>query len=167
MPKPPTPAQSISNSSARATRIIAVSLALAFLLLIASFMIMPLIAHHDIRLNAVGPVGRSVGAERGGLVIQGTANIWEVRGQMTQNANDGVTFAFRLIGPTGQPAPPDLALSLSLERPDGTHPSQPLALQQAGMGAYVATGTLPQDGKWQLKMVFPEVVASFEFDRLP
>lgn len=167
MTKPPAPARPGSTGDVRATRIIAIALATAFLLLIAAFMLMAFTAHSDIRLNAVGPVGRTAGAERGGLVFQGTANIWEVRGQMTQNSADGITFAFNLIGPTGQPPPPELALALFLERPDSAQTGLPLPLRQTGLGAYQASGTLPAAGQWRLKMVFPEVVAFFDFDRLP
>ena len=50
-------------------------------------------------------------AERGGVVCHGTANIWEVRGRLTQDAERQANFAIDLVGPTGQPAPADLALS--------------------------------------------------------
>lgn len=167
MTKPHSPTRPGSTGDVRATRIIAIALATAFLLLIAAFMLMAFTAQSDIRLNAVGPVGRTAGAERGGLVFHGTANIWEVRGQMTQDAADGITFAFNLIGPTGQPPPPELALTLSLERLDGAQAGLPLLLRQTGLGAYEARGTLSTAGQWRLKMVFPEVVAFFDFDRLP
>lgn len=163
-PPPPHPG---ARGDARATRIVAIALAAAFLLLICAFILMAFISQGDIRLNAVGPVSRSTGAERGGLVFHGTANIWEIRGQMTQDAADGVTFAFNLIGPTGQPPPPELPLTLSLEQVDGVQPSQPLALSQTGLGAYHASGKLSAPGQWRLKMVFPEVLAFFDFDRLP
>ena len=156
-----------STGDARATRIVAIALAASFLLLIVAFVLMAFTAQGDIRLNAVGPVARATGAERGGLVFHGTANVWEVRGQMTQDAADGVTFAFNLIGPTGQPPPPELPVSLSLERPDGTEDGTPLALRQPGFGAYQATGILPASGPWRLRMSFPEVVAVFDFDRIP
>lgn len=155
-----------STGDARATRIVAIALAASFLLLIVAFVLMAFTAQGDIRLNAVGPVARATGAERGGLVFHGTANIWEVRGQMTQNAADGVTFEFNLIGPTGQPPPPELPLSLTLERPDGSGSSIPLVLAQTGLGAYRSTGILPESGQWRLRMVFPEVVAVFDFDRI-
>lgn len=161
------PAHPRQGGNARATRILAIVLAAAFLLLIVAFMAMPFISQNDIRLNAVGPIARATGAERGGLVFHGTANIWEVRGQMTQDAADGVTFGFNLIGPTGQPPPPDLALGLSLERPEGDRPGMPLTVRQVGLGAYQTTGTLSESGRWRLRMAFPEVVAVFDFDRLP
>lgn len=167
MTKPTSPSRPGSSGDARATRIVAITLATAFLLLILAFMLMPLIAQSDIRLNAVGPVARTAGAERGGLVFHGTANIWEIRGRMTQNAADGVMFGFNLIGPTGQPPPPELPLTLSLERADGAQPGVPLAITQLGLGAYQATGTLSESGQWRLRMVFSEVVAVFDFDRLP
>ena len=61
------------------------------------------------------------------MVFHGTANIWEVRGRLTQDAARQANFAIDLIGPTGQPAPADLALHAPTL---GEHSTQ--VLQEAG-----------------------------------
>ncbi len=72
--------------------------------------------HDEARLNAVGPIAAAPGAERGGVVFHGTANIWEVRGRLAQDAARQANFAIDLSAHR-PPAPADLALRLSLERP--------------------------------------------------
>lgn len=157
-----------SNTSPRqpgrnGPRLIALFIAIPFLLLIGALVAIPFIAADEVPLNAVGPIGASEGAERGGVVFRGTANIWEVRGNMTENAAGALRFDFQLIGPTGQPPPAGLDLRLQLTRADGSA-EQTLPFVRTGQGSFQAqTPPLPT-GRWQLRLVFPEVVGIFGFD---
>ena len=135
----------------------------AFLLLIAAFVGMIFLAQDEIRLNAVGPIAAAPGAERGGVVFHGTANIWEVRGRLTQDAARQANFAIDLVGPTGQPAPADLALRLSLEPADGAGSAQALAHRLVGPGSVVASSAPLETGRWRLRIALPEIEAVQEF----
>ena len=135
----------------------------AFLLLIAAFVSMVFLAQDEVRLNAVGPIAAAPGAERGGVVFHGTANIWEVRGRLTQDAARQANFAIDLVGPTGQPAPADLALRLSLEPADGAGSAQALAHRLVGPGSLVASSTPLETGRWRLRITLPEIEAVQEF----
>ena len=135
----------------------------AFLLLIAAFVSMVFLAQDEVRLNAVGPIAAAPGAERGGVVFHGTANIWEVRGRLTQDAARQANFAIDLVGPTGQPAPADLALRLSLEPADGAGSAQALAHRLVGPGSVVASSAPLETGRWRLRIALPEIEAVQEF----
>jgi hypothetical protein len=135
-----------------------------FLLLIVGFVSMVFFVQHEARLNPVGPIAAAPGAEKGGLVFQGTANIWEVRGRMTQGQDRQVHFSFDLIGPTGQPAPPSLDLALALDMPDQAQAPIALTHRLTGPGSYAASTTLPTPGRWRLRITFPEITGIFEFD---
>lgn len=139
----------------------------AFLLLIAAFVGMIFLAQDEIRLNAVGPIAAAPGAERGGVVFHGTANIWEVRGRLTQDAARQANFAIDLVGPTGQPAPADLALRLSLEPADGAGSAQALAHRLVGPGSVVASSAPLETGRWRLRIALPEIEAVQEFSVEP
>lgn len=136
----------------------------AFLLLIIGFVAMVFFVQDEVRLNAVGPIAAGPGAERGGLVFQGTANIWEVRGRMTSDTARNVRFAFDLVGPTGQPAPASLDLSLRVYMPDREADARTLPLARTGIGSYVATASSLEPGRWRLRMTFPEIDGVFHFD---
>ena len=135
----------------------------AFLLLIAAFVSMVFLAQDEVRLHAAGPIAAAPGAERGGVVFHGTANIWEVRGRLTQDAARQANFAIDLVGPTGQPAPADLALRLSLEPADGAGSAQALAHRLVGPGSVVASSAPLETGRWRLRIALPEIEAVQEF----
>lgn len=162
--KSPSPA---STAAVRQARIVAMVFGGVFLLLIAGFATMVFFVQSEARLNAIGPIAPAPGAERGGLVFRGTASTWDVRGQMTQNAERRVVFSFGVIGPGGQPAQPGLDFALALDMPG--HDMAPIALPHSmtGIGNYIASATLPTAGKWRLKIMFPEITGVFEFDVEP
>ena len=139
----------------------------AFLLLIAAFVSMVFLAQDEVRLNAVGPIAAAPGAERGGVVFHGTANIWEVRGRLTQDDARQVSLAIDLVGPTAQPAPAGLQLSLSLERDDGTGTPIPLDHRLVRPGSRVATSAPLETGQWRLRLTLPEIEALQEFSVEP
>ena len=144
MTRPVAPAGATdATSAARGARVLVGIIGGGFLLLIAAFVGMIFFVHHEARLNAVGPIAAAPGAERGGVVFHGTANIWEVRGRLTQDAARQANFAIDLIGPTGQPAPADLALRLALEHADGTgtDPVPSVALTRSIVGRSPASSS--------------------------
>lgn len=134
-----------------------------FLLLIGAFVGMIFFVHHEARLNAVGPIAAAPGAERGGVVFHGTANIWEVRGRLTQDAARQASVAIDLVGPTGQPAPADLALRLGLERADDSGTARALDHRLIRPGSLVATSAPLEAGRWRLRITLPEIEAVQEF----
>jgi hypothetical protein len=148
----------------RGVRMVAMSVGALFLLLVAGFVAMVFFVQEEARLNAVGPIAAGPGAERGGLVFRGTANIWEVRGRMTLDAQRQVRFGLDLIGPTGQPAPASLDFRIALDRPE--HDMTPLrpGVVRTGPGAYAASAALPQAGQWRLRIELPEITGVFLFD---
>lgn len=156
-----------ATAEVRRARWVAVVFGGLFLLLIIGFVAMVFFIQSEARLNAIGPIAPAPGAERGGLVFTGTANVWEVRGRMTQGAGRQVQFSFDLIGPNGQPAPRSLELGLSLDMPGQDMPAVPLAHTLTGIGSYAASATLPQSGRWRLRMAFPEITGVFEFEVEP
>ena len=164
MTRPVAPAGATdATSAARGARVLVGIIGGGFLLLIAAFVGMIFFVHHEARLNAVGPIAAAPGAERGGVVFHGTANIWEVRGRLTQDAARQANFAIDLIGPTGQPAPADLALRLALEHADGTGTAQALEHRLIGPGSLVASSAPLETGRWRLRITLPEIEAVQEF----
>ena len=153
--------------AARSARLVALALAVPFLLLIAAFVALPFFRHDEVPLNAIGPIGARDGAAHGGVVFRGTANIWEVRGQLFEDRGRRIHVTLALIGPGGQPPdPPGPALSASLHplAADGSEgAAQPAPLAQAGAGQYSFSATLPQSERWRLRLAFPEVRAVFDF----
>lgn len=150
--------------AARGPRLAAALIGGAFLLLLAAFMLFPLLAQDEVRLNPVGPIAAGPGQERGGLVFTGTVNIWEVRGRMTQDAQRQARFELHLMGPNGQPAPASLPLQLLLERLGETTPPLQPALSRTGPGTYAAVAALPAAGAWRLRLALPEISGIFVFD---
>lgn len=150
--------------AATQVRVIAATVGGLFLVLILGFVAMVFFVQDEARLNAVGPIAPAPGAERGGLVFRGTANIWEVRGRMTADAQRNVRFVFDLVGPTGQPAPASLELRLSVDMPEHDMAARALPLTRTGVGSYVATAGALQPGRWRLRMDFPEIDGIFLFD---
>lgn len=165
-PQPKT-ATAATPAAVRQARIVAAMLGALFLLLIIGFTTMVFFVQSEARLNAIGPIAPAPGAERGGLVFRGTASIWDVRGQMTLNAERRVTFSFGMIGPGGQPAQPELDFTLALDMPDQEMTPIALPYTMTGIGNYAASTTLPAAGKWRLKMAFPEITGVFVFDVEP
>ena len=155
--------QSAAAAEARGARLLVGIIGGGFLLLIAAFVGMIFFVHDEARLNAVGPIAAAPGAERGGVVFHGTANIWEVRGRLTQDAARQANVAIDLVGPTGQPAPADLALRLSLEPADGAGSAQALAHRLVGPGSVVASSAPLETGRWRLRIALPEIEAVQEF----
>lgn len=139
----------------------------AFLLLIAAFVSMVFLAQDEVRLNAVGPIAAAPGAERGGVVFHGTANIWEVRGRLTQDGARRALLAIDLVGPTSQPAPAGLPLRLELERVDGTGAAVALEHRLVRPGSLVATSAALEPGQWRLRIALPEIEAVQEFSVEP
>ena len=159
--------QKTAASEARGARLLVGLIGGAFLLLIAAFVSMIFLAQGEVRLNAVGPIAAAPGAERGGVVFHGTANIWEVRGRLTQDDARQVSLAIDLVGPTAQPAPAGLQLSLSLERADGTGTPIPLDHRLVRPGSLVATIAPLETGQWRLRLTLPEIEALQEFSVEP
>ena len=155
--------QSAAAAEARGARLLVGIIGGGFLLLIAAFVGMIFFVHDEARLNAVGPIAAAPGAERGGVVFHGTANIWEVRGRLTQDAARQASIAIDLIGPTGQPAPADLALRLGLEHADGAGTAQALEHRLIGPGSLVASSAPLETGRWRLRITLPEIEAVQEF----
>ena len=151
--------QAATASGARGARLLVGLIGGLFLLLIAAFVGMIFFVHDEARLNAVGPIAAAPGAERGGVIFHGTANIWEVRGRLTQDAARQASFAIDLVGPTGQPAPAELALSLGLERGDDRGAAQALDHRLVRPGSLVATSAPLEAGHWRLRITLPEIEA--------
>jgi len=151
-------------AAARRARLVVLAIALPFLLLIGAFVVMPFIASDEVPLNAVGPVLPAEDAIHGGLVLQGTANVWEVRGQLTEHLDHVLRFQFTLTGPTGQPAPAELPLGLVARRKNDEASAVPWSVTRVGAGAYIAEARLPAGGRWQLRLKFSNVTAVFEYD---
>lgn len=155
--------QASAASEARGARVLVGIIGGGFLLLIAAFVGMIFFVHGEARLNAIGPIAAAPGAERGGVIFHGTANIWEVRGRLVQDAARQASIAIDLIGPTGQPAPADLAVRLGLEHADGTGAPQALEHRLVGPGSLVAITAPLETGRWRLRITLPEIEAVQEF----
>ena len=154
-----------SEGAISQARMVALLLAGAFLLLVSAFGAMVFFVQDEARLNAVGPIAAGPGAERGGLVFRGTANIWDVRGRMVIDAERNVHFAFDLVGPTAQPAPASLPFHLELDKVERDDlPPMRISHRLTGLGSYAASAALPSAGRWRLRMVFEGITGVFEFD---
>ena len=154
-----------SSGAVSQVRWVALLVAGAFFLLIGAFVTMVFFVQDEARLNAVGPIAASPGAERGGLIFHGTANVWEVRGRMVIDAERRVRFGFDLVGPTAQPAPQSLEFYLELDKVERDDvPPMRLAHQLTGPGSYIASAELPSEGRWRLRMVFEQITGVFEFE---
>ena len=156
-----------TSRNARSARLVALALAIPFLLLIAAFIALPFFRHDEVPLNAIGPIGVRDGAAHGGTVFRGTANIWEVRGQLFEDRGRRIYVTLALIGPGGQPPdPPGPPLVVTLH-PLAADGSEGAALQpplaSSGAGQYSLSTTLPASGRWRLRLEFPEVRAVFGF----
>lgn len=152
-----------TTDASRGVRMVAISVGALFLLLVAGFVAMVFFVQEEARLNAVGPIAPGPGAERGGLVFRGTANIWDVRGRMTLDAERRVRFELDLIGPTGQPAASTLDLRLVLDMPERELAPLYPRIARTGAGAYAASAALPQPGQWRLRIELPEITGVFLF----
>lgn len=152
-----------ASTQTRSIRWTVALVAIPFVLLIAAFVAIPFIASDEVPLNPVGPVSPAPGAERGGTVFLGTANVWEVRGNVTQDASGAANFSFTLRGPNGHPPRGPLELTLELDQPDSGRPVVTLPLQNHGAGSYSAKTPVLSAGPWRLRMRFAEVTARFNF----
>ncbi|WEN40794.1 hypothetical protein CKCBHOJB_00327 [Thauera sp. GDN1] len=150
-------------AGARGARLLVAIIGGGFLLLIAAFVGMIFFVHDEARLNAVGPIAAAPGAERGGVIFHGTANIWEVRGRLSQDGARQASVAIDFVGPTGQPAPADLAVRLGLERADDGSAAQALEHRLLRPGSLVATSAPLAPGRWRLRITLPEIEAVQEF----
>jgi len=156
--------QGSSDADSQA-RLVALLVAGAFFLIVGTFVAMVFFAHDEARLNAVGPIAAAPGAERGGMVFRGTANIWEVHGRMVIDAERRVRFWVDLVAPNGQPAPRSLDFHLELDKLGRSDvPKIRLAHQLTAPGSYVASAALPSEGLWRLRIVFEEISGVFEFE---
>lgn len=152
------------DNGARGVRVVAISLAAGFFLLIGAFVLMVFFVQDEARLNAVGPIAPAPGQERGGLVFAGTANIWEIRGRMTLDDTRQVRFDFDLTGPTGIPAPDTLEIAATLDMPEHDMAPIRVPIARGGSGAFATGAALPQPGKWRLRIELPEITGVFVFD---
>ncbi len=153
-----------SEKAARSVRFTALAIAVPFLLLVIAFVVMAFIVRDEARLNPVGPVMPAPGAERGGLVFKGTANVWEVNGRMAIDAERRAHVSFNVRGPAGQPPSPDFPAQVALDMPEHTMEALRPTTSWVGPGAYVATAALPMDGRWRLRIEFPEITGVFLID---
>ena len=151
-------------SSVRHTRWLAAIIGGLFLLLVAGFIAMVVFVKDEVRINPVGPIAAAPGLEQGGLHFQGTLNVWELQGRMAIDARRQAHFELDMRGPSGQPAPRDLAFSLALATPDGSREPLRIPHESIGIGSYAASVQLPAPGRWQLRVGFPEVTGVLEFD---
>lgn len=157
-----------SREAVSQARVVALLVAGAFFLLVGTFVAMVFFVQNEARLNAVGPVAAGPGAERGGLIFRGTANIWEVHGRMVIDAERRVRFGFDLVDPSGQPAPRSLDFYLELDKVGRDDvPTMRLAHQITAPGSYIASAALPSEGLWRLRLVFDEITGVFEFESEP
>lgn len=162
-PRPPGQDNSANTEAARGVRLVAIAIGTFFLLLTAGFVAMVFFVQDEARLNAVGPIAPGPGAERGGMVFRGTANIWDVRGRMTLDAERQVRFDLDLVGPTSQPAPSSLEFRLVLDMPEQTLAPLYPRIIRTGPGSYAASAPLPHAGQWRLRIELPEIAGVFLF----
>lgn len=150
--------------SARSARLVALLVGLPIFALLLAFMVMPFLARDETRLNAVGPIPASPGLERGGVRFAGTVHLWEIDGRIGTDDQQRLRLAFDLRGPDGQPSPPGLEVGLTLDMPEREMVPLRLSTTRTGPGAYSASGSIPEEGRWRLRMEFPEVTGVLLFE---
>ena len=151
------------QSSARQIRIFVLVLGVLSLALVGGLISMVFFVSDEVTVRAVGPVPPGPGAERGGLVFQGTVGLWQINGQQTANAARQVRFDMQLTGGSGQPPPPNLDMRWVLDLPDSGLPKISVTPSQVGPGRYTGTAQLPADGQWFLRIHTPVVTGRLKF----
>jgi hypothetical protein len=134
------------------------------LALIGAFIAMIFFVQDEVPLHAVGPVPPGPGAERGGLVFQGTVNVWTVNGRVALDAERNAHVAVALTTTSGEPAPARLPLGLALDMAgaEGTRLAMPHRL--VAPGNYIASTQVPSAGHWRLRVELPEVTGILKLD---
>ena len=160
-------AATTGRESGRAARILAVGVGVGFLILVASFVAIPLLAPDQVTLQTVGPVAPGPGMERGGRAFAGRLHPWEITGEVTVDAERWAQVSFEITPTTGNPAPTGPTARLVLDMPDHAMESLEPALSQKDTGAYHAQARLPMDGRWRLHVLLPEGTGVFDFDVIP
>lgn len=144
-------------------RIVAALLGLVFFALIGAFVTMAMISRDEVRINAIGPLGKAPGIERGGVRFSGTVHVWEVVGSVGTDHDGHARLELNLRGPNGQPPDGRLELSAAFARPDSEAPPIAAPLRRVGPGVYDGQATLPGDGPWLLRLAVPEVTGVLAF----
>lgn len=157
------PHSSQVDHATRQTRLLILVLGVFSLALVGGLISMVFLVSDEVRVNAVGPIAPTVGAERGGLVFKGTIGVWEINGRQIANAARQVHFLIDLIDPVGQPAPPTLEIGLLLDPPESGLPSVPLTPVRVGPGRYTASAELPANGRWLLRIQLSSLTGLFHF----
>ena len=157
------PEPSPDQSSVRQIRIFALVIGVLSLALVGGLISMVFFVSDEVKVPAVGPVSPGPGAERGGLVFQGTVGLWQINGTQTTDASRRVRFDMQLAGGSGQPPPPDLRMRWVLDLPDSGLPQISITPSQVGPGRYTGTAQLPADGQWNLRIQTSVVTGRFRF----
>lgn len=144
-------------------RIVALILGLTFFALIGAFVTMAMISRDEVRINAIGPLGKAPGVERGGVRFSGTVHVWEVVGSVGTDSAGQAQLELNLRGPTGQPPDAGLPLSARFVRPDSDATPIAVTLDRVGRGVYTGSAPLPGDGPWQLHIAVPEITGVLNF----
>lgn len=144
-------------------RVVALILGLIFFALIAAFVTMAMISRDEVRINAIGPLGKSPGVERGGVRFSGTLNVWEVVGSIGADSERVAHLNMFLRGPNGQPPDDGLQLTARLVQPEGGGDGIAAPLTRTGPGTYAGSAPLPADGPWLLRLAVPEVTGVLAF----
>ena len=144
-------------------RIVAAIFGLTFLVLIGAFVMMAMISRDEVRINAIGPLAKAPGLERGGVRFSGTVHVWEVLGSVGASADLQARVEMQLRGPTGQPPDAGLQLTAAFARPDSDAAPLAVPLRRTGQGAYAGSAPLPADGPWLLRLAVPEVTGVLAF----
>lgn len=151
-------------AAARQARVVALVIGGLSLALIGAFIAMIFFVHDEVPLHAVGPVPPGPGAERGGLVFQGTVNIWTVNGRVALDAERNARVAVALTTTSGEPAPATLPLGLAFDSADPEGPKLQMRQQLIAPGNYVANTQLPGAGHWRLRVELPEVTGILKLE---
>lgn len=150
------------NRSTRTPRIVAAVLGLLVLVLIGAFVAMALVTRDEVRLGAVGPLGKAPGLERGGVRFAGALNVWEVQGSLGADRDATAHLSLSLRGPTGQPPGGALPLTARLARPGDDGDGIAVPLSRTGPGLYAGRAPLAE-GRWVLRLGLPEVTGTLAF----
>lgn len=150
--------------AARQARVVALVIGGLSLALIGAFIAMVFFVQDEVPLHAVGPVAPGPGAKHGGLVFQGTVNVWTVNGRVALDAGRNARVAVALTTTSGEPAPTGLPLSLALDMAGADGPTLPMSQRLVAPGSYVANAQLPSAGRWRLRIELPQVTGVFELD---
>ncbi|HLW04299.1 MAG TPA: AAA family ATPase [Azoarcus sp.] len=148
-------------------RIIAAILGVIFFALVGAFVMMAMVSRDEVRMNAIGPLGKAPGVERGGVRFAGTLHVWEVSGSIGIDQHGHAHLSADFRGPSAQPPNPDFPLSAAFIRPDSDAEPIPAAMRRVGRGSYRGSAALPGDGPWLLRLTVPEVTGVLAFTADP